>query len=79
MPLLPDPQPYDPSARQVTCEAPGCGVVKPLGDMASFVVTLALTADNGPARQCKAVQHFGCTIKHARLVAHACLDEHFTG
>lgn len=82
MAILPTPAPYaldyDPSTRPVTCDAPGCDVTKPLNQMVSYVITRASTGQPTDASgKCPAEQHYGCTDIHARLVAHACLDEHF--
>lgn len=82
MAILPTPQPYqpdyDPSLRPVTCEAPGCDLTKPLNQMVSYVITRALSGNLTDASgKCPAEQHYGCCDAHAKLVAHACLDEHF--
>lgn len=83
--VLAAPMPYDPSARIIACEAPGCDKTFPVGDSYSFVITFATTGPAiahpaGPRRllpvQCPQEQHFACCPEHAQIVGHACLDEH---
>lgn len=80
MAILPPAQPYrsdfDPSQVMRTCEAPDCDVSKPQREMYSVVVMIAVHPAAAPPIRCPAEQHYGCTLEHAKLVAHACLDEH---
>lgn len=80
MAILPPAQPYrpdfDPSQVVRACEAPDCGVEKPMREMFSVVVQIAVHPASTPPLRCPAEQHYGCSLEHAKCVAHACLDEH---
>lgn len=71
----------DPStAVSVRCEAPGCGVLVPLGQAFSMAVVYRMPGPGAPGPyQCAAQQHFGCSHACARAAVLLCLDTHIEG
>ncbi len=88
LPAAGTPQKVDPDQLPVVCEAPGCGASLPRAKAIAFHVALAMRGgdlalypgevapDAFPVLHCPAEQHIACSIEHAALVAHACMDEH---
>ena len=78
--ILPPSIGTDPSMTLIVCEI--CGATMTLGDSHSFIITYGTTgpahvSGNKPsAFQCPSLQHFTCSADHARVAAHACIDEH---
>ena len=65
----------DPSAVIIPCEAKGCTVQKPLGQMFSMAIDYRMPGGKIPKSpyQCPNEQHFGCSHEHAMLALLQCL------
>lgn len=66
----------DPDAVPVPCEVPGCGVVKPHGQMFSMWVVYGMPGLGMPPYHCPSIQHYGCSHEHAKAALLACLNSH---
>ena len=73
----------DRSKRLVKCAWAGCDVMVEEGQSFSILIAMGTTgpahAETGlmiPGYGCPGENHFCCSIEHAALAGHACIDEH---
>lgn len=66
---------FDGNTVGYTCEV--CHTETPIEQVVSFHVYIAVSGipQNGPVA-CEDTQHFACSLAHAALLAHKCIDVH---